>query len=78
MEQEPEYTREEVLESITEIGTADSPPTQIEYELHDDTPSLSPVLTHFASWVAARNEAYGIDPDPDTETEPEPVRSHHR
>lgn len=61
--QSSEYTPDEVLESIREVGSGDTPPTQIEYELHEQTPSISPVRTHFGSWTNAIDMVYDISDD---------------
>ena len=54
-----EYTKQEVVDAIKQIKTPGEPLSKIEFELHDETPSMSPVESHFGSWSAAMDEIFG-------------------
>ena len=58
-----EYTQKDVIESLRKHWSEDDQPTQIEYELHEETPSISPVRVHFDSWRDAKKAAFETERD---------------
>lgn len=57
-----QYTKSELLTQIRMLATDGKPPTQIQFELHDDTASISPIDNHFGSWNCAVRAA-GYNPN---------------
>jgi hypothetical protein len=57
-----QYSKSELLAQIRMLATDGKPPTQIEYELHDNTASVSPINNHFGSWNNAVRAA-GYNPN---------------